>query len=147
MPQQLGPYRLIDCTPARVAEYRDKLAATPIDPRGKTTKPDRLRSPATINRYLAALSHVFTVAVKEYGWNHVLKVARKKEAAGRTRFPSDSELVRLLIACRQSVNGHLYDVVLLSLATGGRTMEVHGLRWMDVDLDAGTIVYDKMYKS
>jgi integrase len=110
MPLSKSSSRLIDCTPARVAEYRDKLAAILIDFRGKTTKPNRLRSPATINRYLSALSYVFTVAVKEYGWKHVLKVARKKEAAGRTRFLSDNELVRLLNACRKSVNEHLYDV-------------------------------------
>jgi integrase len=142
--QQLGAYLLADCTPARIAEYRDKLAATPITPRGKSTQPARPRSPATVNRYLAALSYVFTVAVKEYGWidnNPVLKVARKKEAAGRTRFLSDDELIRLLDACRKSVNEHLYDVVLLSLATGGRAMEVRGLRWTDVDLKAGTITF------
>ena len=142
--QQLGAYLLSDCTPARIAEYRDKLASQPIAPRGKSDKPAQMRSPASVNRYLAALSHVFTVAVKEYGWldnNPCLKVTRKKEAPGRVRFLSDDERERLLAACLQSANEHLHDAVLLALTTGGREMEILGLRWSDVDLNAGTVTF------
>lgn len=144
--EQIGAYALADCTPALIGEYRDKLANTPIEPRGKARKnpPAKLRSGASVNRYLAALSHCFTIAVKEYGWvedNPCFKVTRKKESAGRDRFLSDDERARLLAACKASTNPHLHDAVLLALNTGGREMEVLGLRWSDVDLKAGTVVF------
>ncbi len=56
---RLGAYTLADVTPALIAECRDRLAYDPQKP-----GVDRL-SLATINRYLAALSHAFTIAVKE----------------------------------------------------------------------------------
>jgi hypothetical protein len=56
----MGVYLLKDVTPALIAEMRDKFAAEP----GRGGK---LRSPATVNRYLAVLSHAFTVASREYG--------------------------------------------------------------------------------
>jgi hypothetical protein len=49
---------LADLTPTVIAEYRDKLA------RGDGAR----RANATVNRYLAALSHALSVAVKEWGW-------------------------------------------------------------------------------
>lgn len=58
---ELGHHVLADITPALLAEYRDRLAA------GITPK-RQPRSGSTVNRYLAVLSHAFTVAVKEWGW-------------------------------------------------------------------------------
>jgi integrase len=89
---QIGDYTLADCTPALIAQTRDKLARQPTH-RGEAT------SPATVVRYLAALSHAFTVAVKEWGWiedNPALKVTKPKEPRGRVRFLSDDERDRLL---------------------------------------------------
>ena len=57
----LGDYNLSDITPALIAEYRDKLAK-------EKTHFGKGKSPATVARYLAALSHAFTIAVKEWGW-------------------------------------------------------------------------------
>ena len=59
--QKLGYCRLVDVTPVKVAEARDSLLRTPM-PNGQC------RSPATAVRYLAVLSHAFTVATKEWGW-------------------------------------------------------------------------------
>lgn len=59
--KSIGNHVLANVTLALIAEYRDKLS------RGITSR-NKLRSPATVNRYLAALSHLFTVAVKEWGW-------------------------------------------------------------------------------
>jgi site-specific recombinase XerD len=58
-----------------------------------------------VNRYLAVLSHAFTVATKEWGWvdeNPVRKISRLKEPRGRVRFLSEEERERLLLACRES---------------------------------------------
>lgn len=78
---QLGCFRLVDVTPAKIAERRDLLRSTPM-PNGK------LRTPATVVRYLAAISHAFTVAMKEWGWvvdSPLRKVTKPTEARGRTR--------------------------------------------------------------
>jgi integrase len=133
--QAIGCQVLADITPALVAKCRDDLF------KGKTTRGEE-RRPSTVNRYLAALSHVFTVALKEWGWvndNPVLKISKPKEDRGRSRFLSDNERARLLQACRESSNGWLELIVTLCLSTGARKMEIIGLRWPDVDLDRGVI--------
>ena len=133
--EQIGSYTLADCTPALIAEQRDKLSRTPTS-RGPTTRP------ATVARYLAALSHACTVAVKEWGWiedNPLRKVSKPKEPRGRVRFLSDDERERLLSACRQSANPYLHLVVVLGLSTGMRAGEIMGLTWDRVDLKAGRL--------
>jgi integrase len=125
---QIGAYTLAHVTPALIVEQRDRLARTPI-PAGKP------RSPATVVRYLAALSHAFTVAVKEWGWledNPCCKVSRPKETRDRVRFLADDERDRLLDACKVSESADLYVAVVLSLSTGARKMEIMGLRWGQV---------------
>jgi integrase len=133
--EQLGAYSLADITPSLLAGYRDRLASTP-------TLRDRPRTPATVVRYLAALSHAFTIAVKEWGWletNPFTRVSKPKEPRGRVRFLSDDERSRLLEACRGSSNPHLYRAVVLALSTGARRMEVMALRWPQVDFQRGVI--------
>ncbi|MES9868547.1 MAG: hypothetical protein ABW149_02435, partial [Sedimenticola sp.] len=106
--EQLGSYTLADITPALVVECRDKLASS-------TTKRGRQRAPATVVRYMAALSHAFTVAVNEWGWlddSPMRKVKKPKEPRGRVRFLSEDvvelgkrikgERTRLLEACKAS---------------------------------------------
>jgi hypothetical protein len=58
---QLGDLRLCDVTPARIVDCRDRLL-TNTRPNGKR------RSPSTVVRYLAVLSHGFSVAMREWGW-------------------------------------------------------------------------------
>jgi integrase len=128
----LGDCILADITPALVAEYRDKLAQGD----------ERPRSNATVVRYLAALSHAFTVAVREWGWldeSPMRKVRKPRESRGRVRFLSDDERHRLLDACKVSKNPSLYLVVVLALSTGARKMELLNLTWNDVDLQRGMI--------
>ena len=127
---KLGSYRLIDVTNQRIAACKRELLKTRT-PSGKLT------SPATVNRYLAALSHVFTMAVKEWGWTHenpVSKVTRVKEPKGRIRFLIDDEQSRLLAACKNSDNPYLYTVVVLAISTGMRQGEIMSLEWQQVNL-------------
>lgn len=122
-------------TPALVAEKRDKLL------RGMTYK-NTIRSPATVVRYLAALSHAITIATKEWGWlddSPMRKVSKPSEPRGRVRFLDDSEREALLKACRESSNPYLYIVVILALSTGMRQGEIMNLRWKDIDLNTGRI--------
>ncbi|HAT2069218.1 TPA: site-specific integrase [Legionella pneumophila] len=134
--QELGEYSLAEISPALIAEKRDKLAAG-------TTSRNELRSPSTVVRYLAALSHTYTIAVKEWGWvdeNPLRKVTKPREPSGRVRFLSDEERSKLLAECKNSESPYLYIAVVLALSTGGRKMEILGLRWKDVDLNRGVIV-------
>jgi integrase len=99
----LGARTLADITPALIAEQRDALLA------GKTPR-GTLRQPATVVRYLSALSHVFTVAMRDWQWvedNPVRKIRKPREGRGRCRFLSDEERERLLTACRRSTSPHL----------------------------------------
>jgi hypothetical protein len=69
-----------EITPDRIAEARDALAAEPFT-RGKSSKVQK-RSGATVNRYLATLSSMFSVAVKEWRLverNPVRDITKRKE--------------------------------------------------------------------
>lgn len=134
----IGHYTLADITPALIAEQRDKL-------NNGTTILKTKRSPATVNRYLAILSHLFTIAMKEWGWvedTPLRKVSKLKEPRGRIRFLSDDERDRLLKACQESESRFLYTIVVLCLSTGARKMEIVGLTWDEVDLNRGVITLE-----
>jgi integrase len=145
---RLGSYALADVTPSLLAEYRDKLASGMLSdgsmtrqvkqPNGKTKAvPVEPRLPATIARYLAAISHAFTIAVKEWAWlesNPMMRVTKPKQPQGRVRFLSDEEREALLRECKASDHPDLYLAVVLALSTGARRMELLGLRWDRVDL-------------
>lgn len=133
--KSVGHYSLAEVTPSIIAEYRDLLA------KGTTAKllP---RSASTVNRYLAVLSHLFTIAVKEWGWledNPMRKVRKPKEPRGRVRFLTDVERSKLLSACKESENSYLHLVVILCLSTGARRMEILSLQWQDVDFSRQVI--------
>jgi integrase len=130
--EKVGDYALAQVTPALIAKHRDELLEE--------------RSPATVNRYLAALSKAFSNAVREWHWvqeNPVRRVAKETEPQGRVRFLSDDERTALLAACRESDLSALHLIVLLALTTGMRRGELLGLRWSDVDLDRRLIVLNK----
>lgn len=124
--KHLGYYTLADITPALIVEHRDKLAGA-----------DGIRcSNSTLNRYTGALSHAFTIAVKEWNWldlSPMRNVSKLKEPRGRVRFLSDDERHRLLEACKVSKNSSLYTIVVLALSTGARKMEIVGLHWSSID--------------
>ena len=137
--EQLGDFVLADLNAAAIATARDRLLATP-------KKNGDRRAPATVSRYLASLSHAFSIAKREWGWaeeNPTLSVQKPKEPSGRVRFLSEDERQRLLNACRASENKYLYPIVVLALATGMRRGEILGLTWERVDLMQGRITLHK----
>jgi len=134
--QELGYCLLSDIKPSMIAQKRDELLS------GTTCK-DKLRSSTTVVRYLASLSHAFSIAVKDWEWiqeNPITKISKPKISNGRTRFLNDDEKERLLSACRESESKGLYPIVILALSTGMRRGEIMNLRWCDVDLDRGSIL-------
>ena len=132
----MGSYALADITPALIVECRDKLLTEPT-PRGEQ------RSPATVVRYMAALSHAFTIAVNEWQWledSPMRKVKKPREARGRVRFLDDDDRAKLLQACKESPNPLLYPCVILALSSGMRQAELMGLKWRDVNLNDGYLI-------
>src|SRR3989338_3107868 len=134
--KEIGTYVLADVTSALLSEYRDKLLkqATPIG---------TLRAPSTVNRYIASLSHAFTIAVREWDWiedNPFRKVSKLREPRGRVRFLSDEERGKLLETCQASTNPYLYLIVVLALSTGARKNEILNLTWDAVDFNRMVIV-------
>jgi len=133
---ELGAYTLADVTPAIIGEHRDKLL------HGITYRGTK-RSNATVVRYLAALSHCYSIAANEWGWienSPMRKVRKPTEPKGRVRFLSEEERPRLLEKCKESSNPYLYPMVVLALSTGMRHGEIVGLTWDVVDFHRKMVV-------
>jgi integrase len=133
---EIGYLALSDVTPAVIVECRDKLA-------NETTYRGTQRNPATVVRYMAALSHAFTIAVNEWQWiddTPMRKVKRPTEARGRVRFLDEFERARLLTACQESSNKTLYLCVVLALGSGMRQGELMSLQWQNVNLKDGYLI-------
>jgi integrase len=108
----------------------------------KNGKTDTGNKPATVNRLIATLSHMFTKAVD---WNMVeegvLKRIRKvkmlPENNRRLRYLSKEE-------CKELVNSsesHLKPILITALNTGMRKSEILNLKWNEnVDLKHGFIL-------
>lgn len=125
---KLGKYYLSHISPSLIAQYRDILLS-------ETTPRKTLRSPSTVNRYLAALSKAFTICIREYGWlkeNPTLLITRPPESKSRERYLTLDEISRLLDACRYSRSPYLYPVTVFALATGARRGEILNLKWEDL---------------
>ena len=134
--QELGHCLLSDIKPSHIAQKRDKLLS-------QDTFYKRPRSPTTVVRYIASLSHAFSIAVKEWEWmdeNPIRKINKPKLPQGRIRFLDESEKNRLLDACNQSHSAYLYPIVVLALTTGMRKGEILTLNWHDVDFERSTIL-------
>ena len=139
---RIGHLMLADVTPAVLSEARDSLLREPTDWSHAKRKGTSPRSPSTVNRYMAAISHPFTVAVREWQWmesNPMSRVPKGKEPRGRVRYLDDAERERFLEACRRSSQHLLYPAVVLSMSTGGRQGEILSLKWKDIDLKRGVI--------
>jgi len=129
--KHLGNTVLADIPPDRISQLRDKLLKKGYQP-------------SSVNRYVAALSSAFSMAVKEFGWleaNPCAKVRKLTESRGRTRYLTDDERERLLAACEDSGVRELCIIVVLALSTGARKNELRWLQWSDVDLQQGSLVF------
>jgi len=88
-------------------------------------------SPASVNRELACLKHMFTKAI-EWGYikvNMAKGVRQLKEPPGRLRYLTLDEIQALLKACSNSIR----PIVVTALNTGMRRSELFNLKWSDVD--------------
>jgi integrase len=110
----------------------------------QTERLQKGNKPATANRLLATLKHMFTKAVE---WEMVeegtLKRIRKakflEENNRRLRYLSKEECQALINAC----DPHLRPIVITALNTGTRKGEILSLTWDRVDFSHGFILLDK----
>ncbi len=131
--EEYGALTLSQITPAALSQAKTDLQ------RGDGRK----RTGATVNRYLAALSHCLTICEREWQWvshNPLRRVQRLKEPPGRVRYLSDDERIALLDACDKSTKRNLPVIVRLALCTGARRGELESLVWSQVDLKKKSIL-------
>jgi integrase len=125
----IGEHALEDLRPAAIATARDRLAET--------------RGPATVVRYLSALSHAFTIAVKDWQWvesNPVKRITWPRQPRGRVRFLSEDEREALITAAADSKCIPLVSIIMLALLTGMRRGEILNLKWHNVDLERHRLI-------
>jgi integrase len=138
--RMLGSYfggkRLTEITPASIEQYRAWRRAT-ISRRGRPVMP------ATVNRELACLKRMLTVATKGLivlkggvlRENPAASVSLEREHNTRDRVLTPEEFDRLMAAAP----AHLQPILLTAYQTGMRKGEILGLTWDRVDLKAGLI--------
>ncbi|MDH4316889.1 MAG: tyrosine-type recombinase/integrase [Desulfobulbaceae bacterium] len=97
--------------------------------------------PGTINRELAALSHLYTKAL-EWKWiEHRPFVIKKfKEDKGRIVYLTPEQIERLLAVARQDQNPYVYPFIVIGLETSMRKMEILSIRLEYVDT-ARRVIY------
>jgi integrase len=114
----LAGKRLSEITPFLIERY-------------KQTRREEGRSPVTINRELAFLKNLFTMAIiwGKASENPVKQVKTFREENGRTRCLTEEEEPRLLAHC----GPNLKSLVITALHTGFRKSELLSLTWGNVD--------------
>lgn len=122
---------------ADFAKYRDDMRTSKIVGNGRAKKTPAENS---IRLNLALVSHLFTVARKEWGFEGLVNpmdaVTKPTGSQKRNRRMSDAEL-RAIIATDDSKNKVLSVVLQLALETAMRRSElVKTLEWHHIDIDA-----------
>jgi integrase len=101
----------------------------------KKQRRDQNASPATINRELATLSHLFNRAIE---WKWIERVSAKPakfaESGGRIIALTDEQCDRLMRAAISSPDPDLYLFVAFGLNTAMRHGEIMAARWEQLDL-------------
>ena len=96
--------------------------------------------PATVDRELRIISHLFTIAVKEWGMaglvNPVSQIRKPKLPPGRDRRLFPGELEKILA---NTESPHLSDIVRFALETAMRRGEIAGMTWEMLDLKKRTV--------
>ncbi len=99
-------------------------------------------APATLNRYRSTIQAVLTWGRKKRlmpkGWvNPVNDTEPMPVDNARTRYLTEAEYDRLLKAARVSYWPKLALLIKMAVTTGARRGALFGLRWEDIDLEAG----------
>lgn len=123
----LAKYSVAAITGQLIAKWRDK----------------RIKevSGSSVSRELTLLSHVFTVAIKEWGFaincNPVSLVRKPSSNPPRDRILTDQQRQALIASCKQCKNPWIHSVVIFAMETAARRGEILNLTWKSVDLQRG----------
>jgi integrase len=116
--KKFGAYSLAAITPDLVAEYRDERLAAD-------------KSASTVRLELSLLSHLFTIAIKEWRvglfYNPVANIRKPAPAKGRDRRLTADEEKALFKACDKHSNPMLGWIARIALYTGMRAGEIKSL--------------------
>ncbi len=134
-----GATPLQDITPARVEKYKEWRSETPT--KYSTLVKPRTRNPATVNRELAVLSKIFSLAVRDelIETNPCLRVAKLRGETKRERYLSPAEEDRLMAALDELDAAWVKHILIVALNTGMRKGEILRLKWFDVQIDRGLL--------
>jgi len=92
-------------------------------------------APGTINRELAAFSHLFSKAL-EWEWVKSKPIIKRlKENPGRITYLTPDQIIQLLFEAQKDQNPHIYPFIVIGLGTGMRRMEILSIRIKDIELD------------
>jgi integrase len=130
-----------------VERYKKQRSAEPVKrPNGPGGKPTYVGTtkPATINRELAALSHLLNKAV-EWGWldHRPATIKRLKEHSGRITYLTVDQIERLLKAAEGDQNRQIYPFIRIGLETSMRKSEILGIRREHIDTERMVIYIPK----
>lgn len=99
-------------------------------------------SPGTVLRELQLLSHVFTLAIREWGialpCNPVSLIRKPTPNKARDRVLNADQRQALIAACAECRNLWIKPVLIFALETATRRGEILALTWQDVDLGRRT---------
>ena len=133
-----GEKHLRDIKPMMIERFKRERFATPT----MHDKPERPkpRSPASVNRDLACLSKILSMAFDNelIDSNPMRRVRLLKENGSRERFITADEEVKLF-AKLTGRRDHIRSVVTVALNTGMRRGEILDLQWEHVNFIARTI--------
>jgi len=125
----MGQYSLAALSSKLIAEFRDSRLAE--------------KANNTVRLELALLSHMYTIAIKEWNVglvaNPVLNIRKPSPGQGRNRRLNDGEEARLLKACDEHSNPFLGWIVRIALYTSMRKSEITSLTREQVNLEKRTI--------
>lgn len=123
--RNLGFMKLSSIHPKDIASYRDKRL-----------KVDGC-SGSTVIKDINSLSHIFNVAIKDWGYqlpNNPAQMIRKPKAGrGRDRRLKEGELDLLIDALE--LTWGIQSIKLLAIETGMRRSEILSLKWSNIYLD------------
>lgn len=97
-------------------------------------------APGSINREIAVISHLFTMAV-EWKWiNHrPAKIERLDEGKGRITYLTTEQIGRLIEAATHDQTPHIYPFIVIGLETSMRRSEILSIRLENIDLQRRVI--------
>src|SRR6266550_2296193 len=133
-----GEKHLRDIKPMMIENFKRERLATPTK-HDKEDRP-RPRTPASVNRDLACLSKVLSMAFDNelIDSNPMRRVRLLKESPSRERFITADE-EKKLFAELTGKRDHIRSVVTIALNTGMRRGEILGLQWEHMNFLARTI--------